>query len=307
MKSILNILNEINDYYIIHCDKNGKIINANNKSSEIISNYKDKNILDFIQPEYCHIIKKIIDDPINFISQPKTWVVGFNQLINCYINVNIVKNNDILFSFKNICDNRPCDSFWSNKLLTYKLKIQRAHKILLCVSSICKNVLYKTRSDIEDILLDLCNSLNLKKATICFKNGKYHIYHYGKENDDKYYIKKLDIDTLENCTIISDKNYLDVWDENTIKPKKYICDENCPCKIHNLCSGCSETVKVYQLSLQDKVIGYFEYVSSNNKELNSVELEALDSLSQVLAYIINNKEETRLTIDFIKSKFKELN
>lgn len=306
MSPLTNILNEINDYYIIHCRRDGTIVKTNELSKEIVTNFENKNILDFVQEEYSNIIQKILKDPINFISQPKTWVIGFKTLINCYINVNIIRNNEILFSFKNIAEKNTCDTFWANKLLTYKAKIQRANKILLCISSICKNVLYKNRSDIEDILIDLSSSLNLKKSTMCFKNGQYHIYHCEKDKDEKYTIKKIDIQSLENCHMIKDDNYSKIWDESVEKPLKYICDENCPCKSHNICDGCDEIVKVYQLVLHDKVVGYFEYVSEYNRELNSVEVEAISSLTQVLAYVINNKEETRLTIDYIKSKFKEL-
>ena len=56
----------------------------------------------------------------------------------------------------------------------------------------------------------------------------------------------------------------------------------------------------------NKVIGYFEFVEGDSHKLSGTELEVLEGLSQILAYIINNKEQVEDVTRYIQQKFTNL-
>ena len=110
-----------------------------------------------------------------------------------------------------------------------------------------------------------------------------------------------DLPRLHNC---------EIWE----REKDYTnCKElifHIPCNItcEKLCGNNNlSIVHVLKLKLNDNtVIGFLEFIEDDHFKLSNSDLEILESLSQILAYIINNKEQVNDITAYIKQKFMHL-
>lgn len=296
------ILNSVEDYFVVHCSKTGYIKNSNAEARKhILIDETKNNILDFIREEYKSIIRQILINPSEFFSRPITWVVGFKSNVNCYISTNIINETDIVFSFKDITKDTKNDAFWTNKLLTYKMQVNRYNKVLECISTLYKNILYRNRSDLEDILLHLTSGLKLDRSVICFRNGVNHVIACVKQ-DEGYKCQKLDGPNA-NFSLPDVCTYDEIWGHSKLLK---VSASDCGYSLNDDPEREHRTVDIIQLVLDNKIIGYFGCIPEIEYPLSTSEMEALENLSQILSYVINNKEETRMTIDYINTRLRNI-
>lgn len=300
-------LNSIKDYLVIYCDRSGIIKAFNDLARNCLSIRNDCNtkyLLDYVLPEYRHIVSKYLNKNTH-TNKTYTHVVGLCDQKNYYLLVTNCNNGNQIFSFKDICDTNNGEKYWQNKIIQLEVSMRRANRVLRCVSNICKDVLYKNRSDLEEILLNISQSLELEKSAICFKNGTNHVIYCKKLNDNSYICQKLD--GLDNnlCYFNNINQTNDKWQLSNLI--KIPCEQCCLFEKEEIKNANNRSIGVVQLALNDKVVGYFQYLPKQESELSDSEMQSIQNLSSVLAYIVNNKEEVRLTIDYINQKFKDLN
>ena len=172
--------------------------------------------------------------------------------------------------------------------------------VLKVISHICNNVLYKDRSTLSEIVTELAYAFHLQKAAICFKNGTGHVVYANRKKDNTYDVGKREGDFVKSrCPIWKNEiNYINCTQLIFKVPVGISCWET---------NEQNETVNILKLKLDSqKVIGFFEFVEDSNFKLSNAELEILESLSQLLAYIVNNKEQVTESTNYIKEKFKSL-
>lgn len=173
--------------------------------------------------------------------------------------------------------------------------------VLKAISHICNNVLYKNRSDLIEIIEEIAIAFHLVKAAICFTNGTRHIVYADRNADNTYQVGRMDgVEIKENCQIW--KNEINFIDSPKLIFKVTSRDINC-----NRLTQKNTNVNILKLKLNSqKVVGFFEFVEDEQFKLSDAELEILESLSQLLAYIVNNKEQVFETTNYIKEKFRML-
>lgn len=297
-------LNEIKDYPVIYCKNSGFIKECNDVAKSEIINQKSNNLLDYILSDYQSIIINMLNNKSPNNNNSYSYVVGTTNFKNYYVSYTHLKDKSTIFSFKNITDSNNSDKFWNEKILSLQISLAKSNKILRCISRLCKDVLYKNRSDLEGIILDICQSLELEKCSVCFKNGIQHII-YCKKTVNGYECCKYDGEDRSNCYFPTIEDYEKKWQlTNFISiPCEHCClfaRDNDIDKYKN------RSIGAVQLILNNKVIGYFHFLTKSERKLSDVEIESIQDLSHVLAYIVNNKEEVRTTIDYINKKFQNL-
>ena len=297
-------LNDIKDYPVIYCKKSGAIKECNDIAKNEIVIKKSNNVLDYILPEYQRIIIDMLNNANPTHNNSYSYVVGATNYNNYYVTYIHLKDHSTILSFKNINEKNNNDKFWNEKIISLQVSLEKSNKVLRCISRLCKDVLYKNRSDLEGILLDICTSLELEKCSVCFKNGINHIIYCKKTDLNTYECSKYDGTLTESCYFHSQEEYNRPW--KITKFIKIPCDQCC------LFTRDGDTEKyknrsigVIQL-LHGKVIGYFHFLTKSERNLSDTEIESIQDLSHVLAYIVNNKEEVRTTIDYINKKFQDL-
>lgn len=296
-------LNQITDYCVVYCDSSGYIKESNDKAKNEITNKGYFNILDYIIPEYKSIITNMLDGKIS--TEKHVYVIGCINDNNYYITCTHIKENTgILFSFKNTIEKN--DKWWNDKIISLQISLAKSNNVLRCVSKLCKDVLYKNRSNLDSILLDIAKALDLEKCSVCFKNGVSHIVYCTRTDSGDYTCKKFNgFDDMKHCYFKEILTYTKTW--KLSKLIKIPCDQCCLfARDGDVEKFKDRTINVIQLTLNDKVIGYFHFLPRLERDLTNIEVESILDLSHVLAYIVNNKEETRITIDYINKKFKDL-
>lgn len=283
----------IPSYMNIICNLSGDILQS---PAEI----KNKSIFEIIDPlslsTFKDQIKNIIDNK-NFLEIRSTYLIDGKMY---YVSFEIIEGTKLRFRFKKDCDETcGADCFWRGSVAKYDYYIQRARQIINSTSYLVKNLFYKNRSNVVDILIELSKSLNFKYSMVLFRNGCDHII-YCKDNLDGYLCEPIEV--------ISDRFKDDIFDNrfeykisDTFIIKKY---SDTYMKIYGNEKNIQDNTDVYVLKLMfgPKHIGYFEFISHQNIHLTPTELNLIESLSTILAYAINNKAEQIEIENYIKEK-----
>lgn len=286
----------INDipYGVIVCHKDGNIVYKNSAATEILNSETEvlggTNILSYIDDGYVNAIKEILTNPnedntihLHLKTKTKTYKVVPKRS-------QIDTNNIILMVY---------DS-------TKTAETIKENTILKTISDICKDVFYKDRSTLDEIVLALSQAFHLKLAAIYFRNGCNHLVYCKKTQDDQFECK-----TLEGTQTLSDQ---DIWmrEQNYVNCKDLIFTVKLKDTDGLILRDLKErmpdqSMNILKLKLTDEnVIGFLEFIEDDNLKLSNSELEILESLSQILAYIINNKEQVADLSAYIKQQFDNI-
>lgn len=294
---------------IIQCRPSGQIISLNQTARNILKFdgelSESDNILNYISsPQVSDILKLVLSFPgkfsaitrrdilyVNITTHPKkTYLVSFNKR----------QKDTILLKFIDFDEHQIQDQIAQLKLEEQTRAIIRSNNILKAITEICKNILGKNRSHIDDILKTLCTALELDNAVMCFKNGALHSIVCTKdETTSEYKIIKLDRDC--NSTMCYTANLSECGTQSVLE--------------HNNCSnGCLEHLNlethknlVIPLRLEGSVLGFLNISEDIDHELSQLEIEAIENLSNILAFVVYNKEEQNSIIEHIKQRFDTLN
>lgn len=305
-----DILNEL-QYGVVLCQKDGTMLYANNEASVIFNcpagNLVDYNILSFIDEYFRDRVKLILETP-----EQTVQATGNNYI---YIKLVSLQSKTFKLVFKKTEDDKLLfmvydyttsklekDNFIKN-ISQMNNSITRNNLVLKTVANLCKNIFYKNRSMLDEILLDLSATFHLKKSAICFRNGTTHVICCRKKKDSTYEVEKIDGDGLsnhKNCEIWKrEKDYINCKELIFQVPSTITCE-----KLDFANKDQKVIVHILKLKLNDStVVGFLEFVEDDEFQLSNSDLEILESLSQILAYIINNKEEVNDVTAYIKEKF----
>jgi len=282
---------DLPNYMIIICNLSGDVIQ---KPDEV----DIKTIFDIIDdqslPEFHDYIKSIFQDG-KYIQVRR---VHLNNDSDYYLNTEIL-NSKIVFQFNKctVFDPESEDKFWMDTVFKYEYYLKRNRNVVISISKLIENFFYKNRSDIEDILKDLHSSLNIQHSLLLFRNGRDHIL-YCKDEISTYKCDYLDKDLHYLDSKFEEKVVARVTDVLIIK--KYE-----DTYIHEFVKDKSldrKNVYVLKLMFGPKTIGYYEFIPHNYIMLTPTELSLIQSLSSILAYIINNKNEQLEIENYIKEK-----
>jgi hypothetical protein len=274
-----------------------------NLSGDILQNSAEiniKSIFEIIDPlslsKFKEEIKNIIDNK-SFLEIRKTYLID-HQLY--YVSFEIVEGTKLRFRFKKDCDNTcGADCFWRGSVAKYDYYINRARHIIHSTSNLVKNVFYKNRSNVSEILIELSQSLNFKYSMVLFRNGCDHAI-YCKDSLNGYESIILDELPVRFEDPVFDINVQDRISATFIT--KYYCNTYMKlyCDEKNISDN--SIVYILKLMLGPKQIGYFEFITHKNINLTPTELNLIESLSTILAYTINNKAEQIEIEKYIKEK-----
>lgn len=290
MKELINDI----PYGVIVCHTDGNIVYKNSAACEFLSSSTEidssDNILPYIDDGYKDIIKMILSNPV----EGTTFHL---HLKNSNKTFKVVPKKSSIYP-----DNIILMLYDSTKTA----RTIKDNTILKTISSICKDVFYKDRSTLDDIVLDLSKAFHLKLAAIYFKNGCNHLIYCKKNQNDEY-----ETNVLEGTQTLSDQ---DIWVREqyyheckdlifTVKLK-----ETDGLILRDLKDRMpDQTMHILKLKLTDnQVIGFLEFIEDDHLKLSNSELEILESLSQILAYIINNKEQVADITAYIKQQFNNI-
>lgn len=311
---VTDILNEL-QYGVILCKNDGTMLYINSEASKIFNypsgNLVNYNILSFIG-EYFHDRIKLI------LQSPEESLLSSGR---DFIFIKLIQQQSKIFKlkFKKTADNKVLlmiYDYTSSKVDRDNLiktisqmndSITRNNLVLKTISHLCKNFLYKDRSMLKDVLIDISTAFNLRSSAICFKNGTKHLVTCKRLHNGTYETERLDgneIPKFANCQI---------WKQETEYSNSKELLFQAPCSI--TCAKLiytqkeSENLVVHVLKLKlndDTVIGFLSFVEDKQFHLSKSDLEILESLSQILAYIVNNKEQIDSVTKYIKEKFSNL-
>lgn len=309
-----DILNEL-PYGVTVCQNNGTMLYTNQAASIIFNcpsgNLINYNILTFIDGHFHDKLKSILENPEDaqlMIGRDFIFVKLKDISSKIYkVKFKKIENNDILIMIYDYTSSKIDRDNLIKNISQLNDYVSKNNLVLKTISNLCKNVFYKDRSALSDILTGIASSFKLIKAAICFKNGTRHLVYCKKHNDGTYECGKLD-GTKEliqkKCTIWeSEKNYITSADLIFTVPCKMTCID----LTYNNNDYTDGSMHVLKLKLNDNtVVGFLEFVEDENFQLSTSDLEILESLSQILAYIINNKEQVEDVSNYIKSKFNAI-
>lgn len=306
-----DIINEL-QYGVLTCRKDGTMLYANTAASEIFNclpgNLSNYNILSLIDRYFSDRVQLILQSPeeaIQSIGRDFIFIKIRTDIDKIYkLKFKSTKNKNILFVIYDYTTSKlDRDNLVSN-INHLNAYITKNNVILKTISDICKDIFYKDRSSLSDILLQLSKTFHLDRSAICFKNGTNHIIYCRKQKNGLYDEGKIDGDLKKPCKI---------WDneKNFLHEKKLIFDIPCTLTCVTPADDYQEeqngTAHVLKLKLDDnKVIGFFEFIENENFRLSKADLDILESLSQILAYIITNKEHVVDVTNYIKQKLENL-
>lgn len=306
-------MNELLDdipYGAILCDKDGGMLYANLAASKLINcesgSLTDCNIRSYIDQSFASKMTELFNNIANDKDLASNFIyVKTKDTANKFYKL-VAKKSDkhqdklILMIYDYTPIKLQQDSL-SESYNHMSDNLIRNSLVLKVIADICSNVLYKDRSTLSDIVLKLAFGFHLEKAAICFKNGTGHVIYAKRKSDKTYETGRIDGDSIKKeCPLWKNEN-------NYIDCKQLIF------KIPMVATCCSNEysddviLNVLKLKLNSqKVIGFFEFIEDKHFKLSDTELEVLESLSQLLAYIINNKEQVNDTTNYIREKFKSL-
>lgn len=279
-------------YGVIVCQDNGSISYVNAEASKYLKleNDPEKNLLNYLDGSDTESFKSLLKEDLKTSTVIHTKLKGNPDKIFKLVARRSEENaNNIIFM---LYDNSE------NALMSEN------NKILKTISNICKDVFYKDRSTLSDIVADLTKSFHLALASVYFKNGINHLV-YCKKNEDNTFTQEIIDGTT---TLLSNQ---DIWE---IEKKYTNCkdllfhvnlkDVELPIVSDIKKKYPEKKISILKLKLNNNnVIGFFEFIEDDNFKLSNAEIEVLESLSQILAYIINNKEQIEDISSYIKQKF----
>lgn len=273
---------DLPNYIIIICNINGDILQCPDgiKIVKIMDILHDDSLIKF------HELIKSMFDTNRYL---QTLKLKLKNNKDYYLTTEII-NGKICCTFQCCEDNCPkcVENYWQDTILKYNYHMDKYVKILNSLSNLIENVFYKNRSNIKDIIIELCTVLKIQYSLVMFHNGKDHVI-YCKDNISNF--DCIDLDEKENIKIdddlISQNIYKEITDVLTIKRyentyfNKYLKEK------------LSHGSKVYVLKLLfgEELIGYFEFIPHSFIELEKTEIKLIQSLSSILAYVIYNKNE----------------
>lgn len=309
-----DILNEL-QYGVVLCQNDGTMLYTNNSASKIFNcpsgNLINYNILSFIDEYFRERIKSILETPQESIlsfghdfiyvklvgMQSKIYKLKFKK----------TEDDNLLFMIYDYTSNKADHDNLIKNITQMNDSITRNNLVLKTISKLCKNFFYKDRSMLKDVLIDISRAFNLRSSAICFKNGTQHLVSCKRSYDGSYEIEKMDGDQIpqySNCPIWKrEVEYSDCKELLFQAP----CDITCSKIYYNETESKKLTIHILKLKLNDNtVIGFLSFVEDKEFRLSKSDLEILESLSQILAYIINNKEQVNDVTKYIKEKFSNL-
>lgn len=284
---------DLPNYIIIICNINGDIIQSPDdvKITKVMDILHDDSLLKF------HENVKAMFDSNQYLQNFKLKLKNNKDY---YLTIEII-NGKICCTFQ-LCEDsciKCIENYWSDTILKYNYHMDKYVKILNSLSNLIENVFYKNRSDIKNIIIELCTVLKLQYSLVMFHNGKDHMI-YCKDNISSFDCE--DIDEKEDIKIddsfISQNIYKKITDVLIIKRYKdtyfnrYFKDK----------LPCESKVYVLKLLFGDVLIGYFEFIPHSFIELEKTEIKLIQSLSSVLAYVIYNKNEELIIKNYITEK-----
>ena len=309
-----DILNEL-PYGVTVCQNDGTMLYTNQAASIIFNcpsgNLINYNILTFIDGHFHDKLTSILKNP-----EDAQLMVGrdfiFVKLKDISSKIYKVKfkrfevDNILIMIYDYTSNKIDRDNLIKNisQLNDY---VSKNNLVLKTISNMCKNIFYKDRSALSDILVGIATSFKLVKAAICFKNGTRHLIYCKKLNDGSYNIGKLDGTpelTQKKCAIWeNEKNHVHEKDLIFQIP----CNMTCVDLVYNNTDYADNDMHILKLKLDNNtVVGFLEFVEDEQFQLSTSDLEILESLSQILAYIINNKEQVEDVNNYIRSKFSNI-
>jgi hypothetical protein len=309
-----DIINEL-QYGVVLCQRNGDMLYTNDQASKIFNcpsgNLNDYNILSYID-EYFHNKVKMI------LSEPDQSILSFGHDF-IYVKLNGLQSKIYKLKFKKTKDDNillMIYDYTTNKLDRDNLiknisqmndSVTRNNIVLKTISHIINNFFYKDRSMIKDILVDISSAFRFKNSAVCFKNGTNHVITCKRLRDNTYEVENL------NGEQISGHNNCIIWNQEQQHSgcKDLIfqapCNITCSKLYYNQNESNKLLVQILKLKLNDDtVIGFLSFIEDDRFKLSNSDLEILESLSQILAYIINNKEQIDDVTKYIKEKFSNL-
>lgn len=309
-----DILDEL-EYGVVLCQKNGTMLYANTQASVIFNcpsgNLTDYNILSFVDEYFRDRVKLLLETPEESIqSTGNNFIyIKLNGLSSKIFKLLFkkTKEDNILFMIYDYTTSKLEKDNMIKNISQMNDNITRNNLVLKTISNLCKNVFYKDRSMLDEILTDLTVTFHLRKSAICFKNGVRHVICCRKKKDGDYETERIDGDgntPPHICQIWErEKDYVNCKELIFQIPSTITCNkvyfpnhDQTQCIVH-----------VLKLKLNnDTVVGFLEFVEDDDFQLSNSDLEILESLSQILAYIINNKEQVQDMTDYIKKKFKSI-
>lgn len=281
----------IPSYMCIICNLSGDIIQSPSEISY-------KSIFELIEPlslsKFKTDIKNILANG-NFLEIRKLQLIDGKQY---HVTFEVSDTSKLCFHFKK-CTNEIKDTFWEDTISKYDYYINRARNVIQSTSLLIQDIFYKNRSDINSILKQLCESLNIQFAIVLFRNGCDHLI-YCKNILSGYECSQIENEHITFDDYKFNENVRQQISE-TFKIKMYkdtymkiYCEDIIP-----------DNKNVYLLKLMfgPKEIGYFEFATHSNIQLTPSEIKLVQSLSSILAYVINNKYEQIEIEKYIKEKF----
>ena len=273
---------DLPNYIIIICNINGDILQCPDdiKIVKIMDILHDDSLIKFHE----HI--KSMFDTNRYL---QTLKLKLKNNKDYYLTTEII-NGKICCTFQCCEDECPkcVENYWQDTILKYNYHMDKYVKILNSLSNLIENVFYKNRSNIKDIIIELCTVLKIQYSLVMFHNGKDHVI-YCKDNISNF--DCIDLDEKEKIKIdddvISQNIYKEITDILTTKRyentyfNKYLKEE--------LLHG--SKVYVLKLLFGEELIGYFEFIPHSFIELEKTEIKLIQSLSSILAYVIYNKNE----------------
>ena len=280
---------DLPNYMVIICNLSGDVIQ---KPDEV----DIKTIFDIVHdqslPEFHDYIKSIFQDG-KYIQVRR---VKLKNDADYYLSIEIL-NSKIILSFDKctVFDPESEDKFWMDTVFKYEYYLKRNKNVVLSISKLIENFFYKSRSDIVEILKDLHSSLDIHHSLLLFRNGTDHMLYCRDDistykcdyldKDIHYLDNRFDTDVVARITdVLIIKKY-----ENTYI-KEFVNDDSLD----------RRSVYILKLLFGTKTIGYYEFIPHNHIMLTPTELTLIQSLSSILAYIINNQNEKLEIEKYIK-------
>lgn len=311
---VTDILNEL-QYGVVLCQNDGTMLYTNSEASKIFNcpsgNLTNYSILSFID-EYFHDRVKLI------LQTPEESSLSFGHDF-IYVKLVGLQSKIYKLKFKRTIDNKVLlmvYDYTSNKVDRDNLiknisqmndSITRNNLVLKTISNLCKNFFYKDRSMLKDVLVDISAAFHLRSSAICFKNGTKHLVICKRLHDGTYETEKLDGDQIpefKDCPIWRREIEYSGCKELLFQAP---CNITCAKIYYTQKEADKLVLHILKLKLNDStVIGFLSFTEDKQFHLSKSDLEILESLSQILAYIINNKEQVNDVTKYIREKFSNL-
>lgn len=273
---------DLPNYIIIICNINGDVLQSPD-------NVNITKVMDILHEDCLLIFHDRIKSMFEMNQYLQTFKLKLKNNKDYYLTVEII-NGKICCTFQ-LCEDtniKNVESYWSDTILKYNYHMNKYMKILNSLSNLIENIFYKNRSDIKNIVIELCTVLKIQYCLVMFHNGKDHMI-FCKDNISNFECENLEEkeDIKIDDELISQNIYKKITDILIIK--RY---ENTYFNMYFKEKLAHESkVYVLKLSFGDTVIGYFEFIPHSFIELEKTEIKIIQSLSSILAYVIYNKNE----------------